>query len=112
MEALKLLYILLGGITATHCNTLQHTATHCNTLQHFIALYTSWRNRYECQAPKDLSCVHGGGGNICMPLGGILVNIKCLFKKSDRHSRFLGLGFRLLCRQTFVGALKWVDMAV
>ena len=21
-------------ITATHCNTLQHTATHCNTLQH------------------------------------------------------------------------------
>ena len=21
-------------VTATHCNTLQHTATHCNTLQH------------------------------------------------------------------------------
>ena len=21
-------------LTATHCNTLQHTATHCNTLQH------------------------------------------------------------------------------
>jgi len=21
-------------ITATHCNTLQHTAAHCNTLQH------------------------------------------------------------------------------
>ena len=24
-------------ITATHCNTLQHTATHCNTLQHTAA---------------------------------------------------------------------------
>jgi len=23
-------------LTATHCNTLQHTATHCNTLQHTL----------------------------------------------------------------------------
>jgi len=22
------------SVSATHCNTLQHTATHCNTLQH------------------------------------------------------------------------------
>jgi len=28
------MWIMSVGITATHCNTLQHTATRCNALQH------------------------------------------------------------------------------
>jgi len=83
METLKLLDVLLGGIIMS----------------------------VKCRF-KDSSCLHGGGETFCMPPEEIIIDIKCLFKKSDRHSRFLGLGFRLLCRQTFVGALKWVDMVV
>jgi len=32
--------------TATHCNTLQHTATHCNTLQHTATpVWWEWETR-------------------------------------------------------------------
>jgi len=30
-------------LTATHCNTLQHTATHCNTLQHTATHFSLMR---------------------------------------------------------------------
>jgi len=42
-------------VTATHCNTLQHTATHCNTLQHkcwWIVIYS------RCNIPLQHTATH------------------------------------------------------
>jgi len=35
---------MMARITATHCNTLQHTATHCNTLQHTATTASEWND--------------------------------------------------------------------
>ena len=37
--------------TATHCNTLQHTATHCNTLQHTAAHCNTLTKTVLCSLP-------------------------------------------------------------
>ena len=41
-------------LTATYCNTLQHTATHCNTLQHTATHY----NTLQHTATYATYCAH------------------------------------------------------
>jgi len=43
-------------ITATHCNTLQHTATHCNTLQH-TATHLPLGSMYHCNTLQHVICI-------------------------------------------------------
>jgi len=42
--------------TALHCNTLQHTATHCNTLQHivsYLCVYSVWNRRQDTNRRQE-----------------------------------------------------------
>jgi len=54
-------------ITATHCNTLQHTVTHCNTLQHVTWLILMWKtdsyatwliHTWHCASTWDMAHPH------------------------------------------------------
>ena len=43
--------------TAAHCNTLQHTATHCNTLQHTTSFCLERARERVCVIAREPVCV-------------------------------------------------------
>ena len=67
----------LGSITATQCNTLQHTATQCNTPQHCNTLYHIETHCNTLQHTVIHLSISGQSVLVCVPHTSALARICC-----------------------------------